>query len=153
MTSQPTAEPTTESMPESVTQSVTEPVSEPTSRPMPLRDRLRDALAVAIKARDRLSTSVLRATLGEIENAEAVPTETASGVTRPGSLAIEQSPVGVGAAEVARRVLTEDDVHAIVRAELAEREAAAGTCRRAGRPEQAERLQEEIEVLAAFLRL
>jgi uncharacterized protein YqeY len=121
-----------------------------TTQPLPLRDRLRDALAVAIKARDRVSTSVLRATLGAIENAEAVP---ADGVSAggPGSLAIERTPVGVGAAEVARRVLTEDDVHAVVRAELAERAAAADTYARVGRPEQAERLRTEIEVLAAFV--
>jgi uncharacterized protein YqeY len=121
-----------------------------TTHPLPLRDRLRDALAVAIKARDRVSTPVLRATLGAIENAEAVPADGAfAGGT--GSLAIERIPVGVGAAEVARRVLTEDDVHAVVRAELAEREAAVGTYVRVGRPEQAERLRAEIEVLAAFV--
>ncbi|WP_052434561.1 GatB/YqeY domain-containing protein [Streptacidiphilus melanogenes] len=132
-----------------MTDATTEPGTQPS--PAPLRHRLRDALGVAIKGRDRLSASVLRATLGAIENAEAVPADAASAGSVPGSLAIERSPVGVGAAEVARRVLTEGDVHAIVRAELAEREAAADTYLRAGRPEQADRLRAEIEVLAAFL--
>ncbi|WP_042415825.1 GatB/YqeY domain-containing protein [Streptacidiphilus anmyonensis] len=131
----------------------TEPITGPTTPPVPapLRHRLRDALAVAIKGRDRLCASVLRATLGAIENAEAVPADAVSGGAGLRASAIEQSPVGVGAAEVARRVLTEDDVRAIVRAELAEREAAAETYRRVGRPDQAERLQAEIDVLAAFV--
>jgi uncharacterized protein YqeY len=141
MTTEPTA-----------TQPLTTPPTfvDPSIEPLPLRHRLREALAVAIKGRDRLSTSVLRATLGAIENAEAVPADVAA-AGGPGSLAIEWSPVGVGAAEVARRVLTEDDVHVIVRAELAEREQAADTYLGAGRPEQAERLRAEIEVLAAFV--
>ncbi|SEK71182.1 GatB/YqeY domain-containing protein [Streptacidiphilus jiangxiensis] len=117
---------------------------------IPLRHRLRDALAVAIKGRDRLTTSVLRATLGAIENAEAVPADRTA-ATAPGSLTIEGSPVGVGAAEVARRMLTEDDVRAVVRAEVAEREEAAEAYHRAGRPDQAERLRTEIEVLGAYL--
>ncbi|RAG80942.1 hypothetical protein DN069_35550 [Streptacidiphilus pinicola] len=121
-----------------------------TTDSLPLRHRLRDALGVAIKGRDRVSTSVLRATLGAIENAEAVPADTAS-AGGTGSLAIEATPVGVGAAEVARRELTEDDVRAIVRAEVAEREQAAETYGRAGRPERVERLRAEIEVLAAFV--
>ena len=124
-----------------------------TTDSLPLRHRLRDALAVAIKGRDRLSTSVLRATLGAIENAEAVPVDAATGAAAggTGSLAIEATPLGVGAAEAARRELTEDDVRAIVRAEVAEREHAADTYDRAGRPEQVERLRAGVEVLAAFV--
>ncbi|MEY9870804.1 uncharacterized protein YqeY [Streptacidiphilus sp. MAP12-33] len=121
-----------------------------TTDPLPLRHRLRDALAVAIKGRDRLTTSVLRATLGAIENAEAVPADPAV-AGGPGSLSIEGSPVGVGAAEVARRVLTEDDVRAVVRAEVAERREAVAAYERVGRPDHVERLRAEIEVLAAYV--
>jgi uncharacterized protein YqeY len=121
---------------------------------VPVRQRMRAALTVAIKGRDRVAASVLRATLGAIENAEAVERpESGSGGVEGGqreSLAIEAIAVGVGAAEVDRRVLTEADVHAIVRAEVAEREAALATYERAGRGEQAERLQAELNVLAAF---
>lgn len=116
---------------------------------VPVRQQLRDALGVAIKARDRSAASVLRTTLGAIENAEAVElTESEGGST---SLAIEQIVVGVGAAEVERRLLTEDDVRGIVRSELAERDAAAGEYERVGRSEHAERLRGEMAVLAPFL--
>jgi uncharacterized protein YqeY len=114
---------------------------------VPLRQRLRDALPVAMKARDRVAVTALRATLAAIDNAEAVD--------RPASadhgLAIERSPVGVGAAEVERRVLTETQVEDIVRAEMAEREAAARDYDRAGRPERAEQLRNEVRVLSAHL--
>src|SRR5689334_24351900 len=48
-------------------------------------------------------------------------------------VAIERSPVGVGAAEVERRALTAAQVEDIVRAEVAEREAAARDYEKAGR--------------------
>src|SRR5256885_6974081 len=67
----------------------------------PLRQRLRDALPAAMKARDRVAVAALRATLGAIDNAEAVD-RAPSG---DHGLAIERSPVGVGAAEVERRGL------------------------------------------------
>jgi uncharacterized protein YqeY len=114
-----------------------------------LRQQLRDALSVAMKARDRAAVSVLRSTLGAIENAEAVERPETG---QRESLAIEQIAVGVGAAEVDRRVLTEDDVRGIVRAELAERESAVGAYERAGRSEYAERLRVEIDVLAPYVR-
>ncbi len=113
----------------------------------PLRQRLREALTVAMKARDRVAVAALRSTLAAIDNAEAVD--------RPASvdarLAIERIPVGVGAAEVARRVLTEAQVEQIVRAEVAEREAAARDYDGAGRPDRAETLRGEAGVLAAHL--
>lgn len=112
---------------------------------MPLRRQLRDALLVAIKGRDRVAASVLRATLGAIENAEAVER------SGPAQGAIEAIPIGLGAAETARRELTEADVRAIVRAELAEREDAVAACERAGRGEQAERLRVELNVLVEFV--
>jgi uncharacterized protein YqeY len=118
-----------------------------TAPAVPLRQRLRDALPAAMKARDRVAVAALRATLSAIDNAEAV--DRAPSVDQ--SLAIERSPVGVGAAEVARRVLTEAQVEQIVRAEVAEREAAARDYDRAGRPERAEQLRSEVSVLAAHL--
>ena len=58
---------------------------------------------------------------------------------------------GVGAAEVPRRELTEAEQKAIIRTEVAEREAAAAACERAGRPDRADRLREEAAALAAHL--
>ncbi len=84
---------------------------------------------MAIKQRDRVAVAALRSALAAIENAEAV--ERGESVDR--RLGIEQIPVGVGAAEVARRELTELDVLGIVRAEIADRESAALGYERAGR--------------------
>jgi uncharacterized protein YqeY len=111
---------------------------------VPLRERLRDALGVAIKQRDRVAVTALRSALAAIENAGAV--ERGESVDR--RLAIEQIPVGVGAAEVPRRVLTELDVLGIVRGEIADRESAALGYEQAGRSERAGQLREEIRVLS-----
>ncbi|MFL6056537.1 MAG: GatB/YqeY domain-containing protein [Actinoallomurus sp.] len=113
----------------------------------PLRQRLREALRAAMKTGDRTAVAALRSTLAAIDNAEAVD----GPASAHGGLAIEQSPVGVGAADVERRVLTEEQVAGIVRAEVAEREAAARDYERAGRPERAERLRSEAAVLSAHL--
>ena len=114
---------------------------------MSLRQRLRAALPAAIKARDRVAVSALRSTLAAIDNAEAV--DRAPDVDR--RLGIEQIPVGVGAAEVERRVLTQAQVEHIVRAEVAEREAAARDYEQAGRPERAETLRHEATILSTHL--
>jgi len=111
----------------------------------PLRQRLREALPAAMKSRDRPAVAALRATLAAIENAEAVVVD--DGTRR--SLAIEDTPVGVGAAEANRRELTEDDVARIVRAEVAEREAAATAYEKSGHTDRAEQLRAEIRALTA----
>ena len=111
----------------------------------PLRDRLRAALPAAMKARDRATASTLRATLAAIENAEAVD----AGSVRAG--AIEASAVGIGVAEAERRALTEADVVAIVRAEMAEHQRAAEVYETSGHPDKAAELRSAAEALAAFL--
>jgi uncharacterized protein len=99
-----------------------------------IRSRLRRALTEAIKARDAGAVSALRSALGAIGNAEAVdPGEAGPG--RPGvsgSIHFAGAAAGLGAAEAERRRLTEADVTAIVRAEAAEREAAASQYERRG---------------------
>jgi uncharacterized protein YqeY len=91
--------------------------------------------------------AALRSTLAALDNAEAVDRPAAAA----GSLAIEHTPIGVGAAEVDRRVLTEAMVERIVRAEVAEREAAADQYERAGRADRAAQLRAESAVLSAHL--
>lgn len=98
-----------------------------------------------MKARDKVAVGVLRSTLAAIENAEAVVPAAVP------SLAIEQSPLGVGAAEAERRVLSAEDVARIVRAEVASRESAAADYERAGHPDRASALRGEAEYLAGFL--
>ena len=98
-----------------------------------------------MKSRNRIAVGVLRSTLAAIENAEAVVPAEIKG------LAIEQSPLGVGAAEAERRTLSPDDVAQIVRDEMASRESAAADYDRAGHPERAAQLRDEARFLAAFL--
>ncbi len=91
--------------------------------------------------------AALRSALAAIENAEAVD----RGEAADRGLAIEQIAIGVGATEAERRVLTEADSERIVRGEIDEREAAARDYDLAGRPERAERLRGEAQVLVAQL--
>lgn len=98
-----------------------------------------------MKARDRVAVGVLRSTLAAIDNAEAVaPAET-------NGLAIEQTPLGVGAAEAERRVLSADDIVRIVRDEIASREDAAADYDRAGHADRAAQLRDEARLLDEFL--
>jgi hypothetical protein len=101
--------------------------------------RLRRALTTALKARDRDSMSALRSALSAIGNAEAIdPREPGSGpAAAAGSAHLAGTVASLGAAEVQRRHLTEADVAAIVRAEAAEREAAASQYERGGHAGQA----------------
>jgi uncharacterized protein len=110
-----------------------------------LADGLREALRVALKSRDRVAVAALRSALAAIENASAVP---AAG---RGGLAIEESPAGPGAADVARRELTESDMTRIIRSEVADREAAARDYEAAGRTERAAHLRAEADALRAHL--
>jgi uncharacterized protein YqeY len=98
-----------------------------------------------MKSRDRAAVSALRATLAAIDNAEAVVVD--DGVRR--SLAIEDTPVGAGAAEAERRVLTEEDVERIIQTEVAERETAAVEYEKAGHADRAAQLRAEAHVLTS----
>jgi uncharacterized protein YqeY len=112
-----------------------------------LRQRLRTALRAAMKAGDRRTVSALRSTLAAIDNAEAVEVAGPAGSGQ----AIEQSPVGAGAADVARRTLTEAEVEQIVHAEAEARDAAARDYDTAGKTERAEQLRAEAGMLLAHL--
>jgi uncharacterized protein YqeY len=139
-----------------------------------LRDRLRRALPPAMKARDRPAVTALRSALAAIDNAGAVdPTHAppsdqappdrgpadrgpsvASSAERPqasAQLTFAGTVAGVGATEVERRSLSQAQMEAIVRAEIADRETAAAGYERAGQPDRAERLRAEAEVLLAHL--
>lgn len=115
-----------------------------------MREELRRDLPRAIAARDPAAISALRSVLAAIANAEAVPglSESAPGNPHP---TIAGSVSGLGAAEVQRRTLTEDEVAAIVGGELDERVAAAHDYERLGQPARAERLRAEADVIARYL--
>jgi hypothetical protein len=69
---------------------------------------------------------------------------------RPAARTSPRRP-GLGAGEAQRRGLNEDQVEEIVRAEVAEREAAARDYEQRGHADQADRLRREASVLDAAL--
>lgn len=114
---------------------------------MSLRERMRQALPEAMRARDQVAVSALRGALAALDNAEAVPLNEAD----LRGLALEQSPVGVGAAEAARRELSEGSMTDIVRAEAAERLETAARLTAPAHADRAARLRAEAAVLLLFL--
>lgn len=111
-----------------------------------LRTSLSSALRPAMRARDAAAVAALRSALAAVANAEAVPIEHA-----PPAGALEQTRVGVGAADAPRRELTEDAVREVVRGEVVEREEAAGLLDGHGRVDEAARLRAEAAVLREHL--
>jgi len=114
-----------------------------------IRDRLHHALRDAMRARDSVAASALRSALAALDNAGAVPPApapaAASGPHFAGAVA------DLGAGEVPRRGLAAGEGEQIVRAEIAELEAAAAGYEGAGHGEQAHRLRQEARILAAVL--
>jgi uncharacterized protein YqeY len=114
------------------------------------RQRLQLALGEALRARDQVATSALRSALAAIDNASAVPAAPtpAAGAGGPhfaGTVA------GLGAGEAERRRLTEAEAEQIVRAEVAERQAAARDYDQTGHADQAGRLRREVQVLLSVI--
>jgi uncharacterized protein len=111
-----------------------------------LRERMGAALTASMKARDRVAVAALRSALARVANAEAVHVDSA-----PAAGALEEAPIGAGAADAPRRELTEAEVHEIVEAEVAEHENAARHLTDVGRPDDAARVRAEADVLRALL--
>lgn len=109
-----------------------------------VRDRLRAALRQAMKDRDKDAVAGLRSAIAAIDNAEAV--EAGELKTVAGAIAGARS--GLGAAEARRRVLSPDEVAALVQSEVDERTAAAGSYAVVGQHEPADRLRSEAAALA-----
>lgn len=98
-----------------------------------------------MKARDLGAVAALRSALAAIDNAEAIDV----GDAKAG--AMENSAVGLGAAEALRRELTELEVEAIVRREIDERRIAATEYDRLGATDRRDRLTAEADTLTALL--
>ena len=96
-----------------------------------VRQRLERALRGGLRARDTVAVSALRSALAEIDNAGAA--------------------AGLGAGEAGRRGLSAGEAEQIVRAEIAERRAAARDYEQAGHASQASRLRREADVLTSAL--
>lgn len=104
-----------------------------------LADRLRADLLAARKARDAVAVSVLRTAIAAVENAEAPPLDG----TGPAP--------SVGLVDHARLELDDADVERILRAEVADREDTIARVRAGGRPDAADELADELEVLRRYL--
>jgi len=112
------------------------------------RETLRDALLAARKERDATRVSALRSALSAIDNAE---TPDAVDVDAPRSEAIAGGVVGLGAAEVARRELSDAQIRDLLRTEVDERLGAAEQIAGGGHAERAAALHAEAAVLTDLL--
>jgi uncharacterized protein YqeY len=133
--------------PEPPSPSPSSPSPQPAEADLPLEQRLRRALTPAMKARDTAAVPALRTALAAIANAGAVaaPAPPATGGTIAGA------HIGLGAGEATRRELSDEQVAAIVRAEIDERLTAAAEYTHHGQPDQAAQVTAEAAVLAAHL--
>jgi uncharacterized protein YqeY len=112
------------------------------------RSRLRGELVTAMKARDKAATTALRSTIAAIDNAEAADVDEAPD-EQDGRIA--GGVAGLRAGEVDRRQLSAEDVLSVIRAEAAERRAAADEYRANGRHDRADELAAEASVVEALL--
>jgi uncharacterized protein len=138
--------------------------SEETERPEATEDiraRMRRGLVDAMKARDQQAVAALRTTLAAIDNAEAIENDEVvdDDAVDAGSVldadgeypAVAGSVLGVGAAEVDRRILTSEETVEVVRGEATAREVAADVLERIGRADQAERLRAQAKLITTYL--
>jgi hypothetical protein len=116
-----------------------------------LHGRLREDLSTAIRGRDGRTVRVLRSVLSAIANAEALPDVEQPPTSSRSAGGIAGAVDGLGAADVARQLLTEDDVVAIVKAERDERLAAADDLAGLGAPEAADDLRAEAALIERYL--
>lgn len=102
-----------------------------------------------MKSRDVVATSAIRSALGAIDNARSV------GVTDrdvpAGSGRIAGSVEGLGAGDVPRREMDDEQIIEIVLVEVSDRERAAEEYSALGRTDEAARLRSEGEVLLGLL--
>jgi uncharacterized protein len=112
------------------------------------RNKLRAALLAARKDRDTMRVSALRSALSAIDNAE---TPDDARVRAASSGTIANAVVGLGAAEVARRELTDAQIRELMRAEIDERLTAATDFTAGGHTERAATLRAEAAVLSGLL--
>jgi uncharacterized protein YqeY len=120
-------------------------MSEPAAQP--LRAEMRRALTAAMKARDASAVRALRSVLAAIDNAEAADL---SAAPRQESGLIAGGVAGLGRGEVARRTVTEQDVRDALSTAVAEREAAVLQYDALQRPDEAQRLRDEVAVLRSL---
>jgi uncharacterized protein YqeY len=115
-----------------------------------LRAALRNALGGAMKDRDQIAVAAFRSALGVVDNAEAADLSQAPAI-EPGTIA--GGVVGLGAGEVPRRELSDEQLAARLRAEVADWKSTAADYERHGRTDSAMRLYAEAAILSDLLDL
>jgi uncharacterized protein len=114
-----------------------------------VREKLRAGLLAAMKARRPEAVAALRIAIAAIDNAEAVeaPERAPEGMSEH----VAGASTGVGATEAERRVLSLDDVRAVLRAQIEERHAEAERCEVLGQQAAADQLRRGTEALVAHV--
>jgi len=108
-----------------------------------LRAALRGDLKSAMLGRRTDEVAALRALIAAIDNAQAVTGE-------PGGRYVSNA-FADGAAEVARKLMSEDDLRTLLDGEIAARRAAADQYRGAGHADRADHLSREAEIIARYI--
>ncbi|MGD9957431.1 MAG: hypothetical protein AB7O74_14760 [Candidatus Nanopelagicales bacterium] len=111
-----------------------------------IENRARTWLREAVRSHDTVTVSALRSLIGAIGNAGAIPVDGRAAAAS--SEHVAGAAIGAGAAEAPRRVLSDDDVEGIVRAEIRERRTAMEVY---GSSATSHRLAAEIVVLEGLL--
>jgi hypothetical protein len=101
-----------------------------------------------MKAQRQDEMAALRSLIAAIDNAESV--EDAPSSSQPFSEHVAGTVQGLGAADAARRSLSEHDLQRIIEAELWERDAQAERLTLLGRIDEASRLRIEADVIARY---
>jgi uncharacterized protein len=113
-----------------------------------LRAALRGAIGGAMKDGDKFGLAAYRCALSLVDNTEAADLAQAP-AAQPGTIA--GGVVGLGAGEVPRRVLSDDELVTLLRTEAAQWEATAADYQRHGRVDSAMRLYAEAAALTRLL--
>lgn len=114
-----------------------------------LRHALRRDLAMAMKAREPDAVAALRAAIAAIDNAEAVPAPEARQAATSSHIAGARA--GLGAAEAARRDLSDSDQRAVLREQITGYTTEADRYEALGQPAAAARLRAQAHLLSAYL--
>jgi uncharacterized protein len=115
-----------------------------------LRSRLRRQLSTAVRDRDRIAVNALRDAIAALDNAEAV--EPGQDVPAQVSEHVAGGVVGLGAAEVERRILDPESQRSILSAEIEARLADATTYEEHGQRARAAALRLGADALLAVLK-
>jgi uncharacterized protein YqeY len=113
-----------------------------------VKARLRAALRDAVKTRDKAATNAFRSVLGVLDNADAASTDDAPPMDAG---RIAGGVHGLGAGEVARREVSDEELVVIAREELERWQQLASDYDGAGQTEHAAQLRAEVATVDAVL--